>query len=172
MAQLFIKIAILMFGGQWQSSLASELGINERTLRRFVAGTSPIPVGIWNELRRRLFNKGVEVQRMHERLTGLLPHTGKIALSPIANTKPDVELDGLYFWLDRPDGKRIRCRASRGIFGDLGAERPNDALPIFEKCSDSFYRAASTKFELGEYDDRIGIFLEPDDVIVMPNDGA
>jgi hypothetical protein len=169
MIQLFIKIAVLMFGGQWQSSIASELGIGERTVRRFVAGTSPIPMGVWTDLRLRLFNKGVEVHRMHERLTGLLPHTGKITLTPIPNTRPDVEIDGLYFWLNRPDGKMIRCRASRGIFGDLGADRPNEALPIFEKCSESFYRAASTKFALAEYDDRIGILLEPDDVIVLAN---
>jgi len=36
--------------GQWQAGLAQELGVTDRTLRRFVAGTQPVPVGIWQTL--------------------------------------------------------------------------------------------------------------------------
>jgi hypothetical protein len=169
MAQLLIKIAILLFGNNWQSGLAGEIGIGERTLRRWIAGTSPIPLGVWNDLMARLSNRSVEIQRMQDRLAGLLPHTGKIVLFPVRNTKPDVDIDGLQFWLTRPDGNPIKCFAQRGIFGDLGAARPEDALPIFEQCSDSFYRAASVKFELREFDDKFGIVLDPSDVIVIPN---
>jgi hypothetical protein len=36
--------------GQWQTGLAQELGITDRSLRRFVAGAQPVPVGIWRTL--------------------------------------------------------------------------------------------------------------------------
>jgi hypothetical protein len=168
MIQLLIKIAILLYGNSWQSGLSNELGIAERTLRRWIAG-SPVPLGVWYDVRNNLFNKSVELERMQTRLDGLLPDTGKIVLQPIPNTKPDVDIDGIRFALRRPDGKNISCHAQRGIFGDLGAGMPRDMLPIFQQCSDSFYRAASVKFVLREFDDRLGIILDPSDVIVIPN---
>jgi hypothetical protein len=168
MTQLLIKIAILMFGSQWQTSLSTELGVNERTLRRWIAGAIAIPLGIWDDLVLRLSNKSVEIERMHARLVGLLPNSGKITLTPIPNTKPDVEIDGVYFWLQLPDRGSIRCLARRGIFGDLGLEKTSEMLPLFQKCSDSFYRAASVKFDLVEIESGI-IILEPWDVIVVPN---
>jgi hypothetical protein len=169
MVQLLIKIAILLFGNSWQSGLAGEIGVAERTLRRWIAGTAPIPLGVWYDVRNRLFNRSADIERMHARLSGLLPDTGRIVLKPVPNTRPEVDLGGIRFYLSRPNGNLISCYAERGIFGDLGAGQPRDMLPIFEQCSDSFYRAASVKFELHEFDDRRGILLGPSDVIVIPN---
>ncbi|WP_100178894.1 hypothetical protein [Bradyrhizobium nitroreducens] len=169
MIQLLIRTALLLFGNNWQSGLASELGVAERTLRRWVAGTAPVPLGVWCDVRTRLHDQSVEVARMHARLSGLLPDTGKITLEPIPNTKPEVDIHGIRFYLKRPDGTLIACKAQRGVFADVGVGLPHDMLPIFEQCSDSFLRAASVKFQLGEFDDRLGIVLEPSDVIILPN---
>lgn len=169
MIQLLIKVAILLFGNNWQSGLAGELGIAERTLRRWIAGSAPVPLGVWYDVRSRLSDRSVEIERMQTRLLGLLPDTGKILLKPVPNTQPEVDIDGMRLLLQRPDGKTVWCHAQRGIFGDLGVGLPKDMKPIFEQCSDSFYRAASVKFELGEFDDKLGIILDPADVIVIPN---
>lgn len=61
-----------LYGARWQTSLAQDLGIADRTLRRWIAGDSPIPEGIESELRRLL----------EERLNligGLVPYTVNLA---------------------------------------------------------------------------------------------
>jgi hypothetical protein len=43
-----------LYGDRWQTSLAQELAIADRTMRRWVAGESPIPDDVENKLRRVL----------------------------------------------------------------------------------------------------------------------
>ncbi|WP_342711433.1 hypothetical protein AAFG13_06070 [Bradyrhizobium sp. B124] len=170
MVQLLIKIAILLFGNNWQSGLAAETGIADRTLRRWIAGTAPVPLGVWNDVLQLLSTRSSEIEHMRTRLAGLLPAPGKVLLQPIPNTRPDVDIDGVRFVLQKPDGNNIECFAQRGIFGDLGAQSTREMVILFQRCSDSFYRAASVKFELGEYGNRLNtIVLGPEDVIVTPN---
>lgn len=52
----------ILFGQRWQVPLAGALGVSERTMRRWVAGTAPMPDGVWNEI------VGLIVER-HERTT-------------------------------------------------------------------------------------------------------
>lgn len=35
-----------LYGPRWQAGLARDLGVNERTVRRWVAGASPMPAGL------------------------------------------------------------------------------------------------------------------------------
>ncbi len=35
-----------MFGNQWQTPLAEALGVSDRTMRRWIAGQSPLPDGV------------------------------------------------------------------------------------------------------------------------------
>jgi hypothetical protein len=169
MNQLFIAIARLLHGSGWQAGLAGDLGVADRTIRRWAAGSEPIPPGVWNDLTNRLYDRWVDIGRMRERLAGLLGH-GDLKLEPIPNALPQDELEGIYFFMRRPDGNNIRCWAKRSIFDDLGFEgKRREALRWFMECSDSFHRAADTKFQLREYDERAGIFLESADVIVSRN---
>jgi len=39
-----------LYGALWQSALARDLGINERTMRRWVAGDNAIPESIRSEI--------------------------------------------------------------------------------------------------------------------------
>jgi hypothetical protein len=40
----------VLFGERWQAPLAGALGVSERTMRRWVAGTSPVPDGVWADI--------------------------------------------------------------------------------------------------------------------------
>jgi hypothetical protein len=47
----FAQVGQAMFGPTWQGPLQSALGINERTLRRFLAEDGPeIPEGVWRDM--------------------------------------------------------------------------------------------------------------------------
>lgn len=39
-----------LYGGGWQSALAEDLGINVRSVQRWVARDNPIPAGAWQEI--------------------------------------------------------------------------------------------------------------------------
>lgn len=39
-----------LFGQQWQSPLARDLGVSDRSMRRWVAGTHPIPDRLQGEV--------------------------------------------------------------------------------------------------------------------------
>jgi hypothetical protein len=163
MIQLFTAIAQLVYGTHWQAGISGDLCVSERTIRRWSAGTDRIPPGVWNELRERLFNRRVEVDRMYDRLSGLLSDE-PCSLQPTPNTLPHAELEGVYFSMTRPDGKVIHVLARREIFDDLGFGRA-EALRCYRELSQSFYRAASVKFDLREFDDGQGIILEASDFI-------
>lgn len=43
-----------LYGERWQTALAHDLGVTDRTMRRWAAGASPVPDGIEAECRRLL----------------------------------------------------------------------------------------------------------------------
>ncbi len=43
-----------LYGPLWQSALARDLGVTDRTVRRWAAADYPIPHGIWYELKQIL----------------------------------------------------------------------------------------------------------------------
>lgn len=51
-AALLVTIGTTLYGeGEaWPARLAEDLGVNERTLRRWLAGESAIPAAVWDEL--------------------------------------------------------------------------------------------------------------------------
>lgn len=50
MTALLREAGEALYGPRWQSDLARDLGVSDRTVRRWVAG-QPIPAGLWSELR-------------------------------------------------------------------------------------------------------------------------
>src|SRR5882757_2396591 len=48
------KAGCALYGERWQTSLAQELKVADRTMRRWLAGESPIPSGVESELREVL----------------------------------------------------------------------------------------------------------------------
>lgn len=47
---LLAECGELLFGKQWRVELAQALDVSERTVRRWAAGTSPVPRDVWLEI--------------------------------------------------------------------------------------------------------------------------
>jgi hypothetical protein len=48
--RLLIEIGKALYGERWQTSLANDLQVADRTMRRWVSGASPIPPALWSEI--------------------------------------------------------------------------------------------------------------------------
>jgi len=53
-----------LYGERWQTALAADLGVADRTMRRWAAGTSAMPSGLEADLRRLLEERGAEIGRL------------------------------------------------------------------------------------------------------------
>ena len=65
-----------LYGALWQSELARALGVADRTVRRWVAGDTAIPPGVWREIRDLLAKRAKAAEKLVARLerAGLLPN--------------------------------------------------------------------------------------------------
>ena len=61
-------IGTALYGQQWQSALARALRVVDRTMRRWVAGESPIPTGIIADLRRLLRERQAQIEMLLDSL--------------------------------------------------------------------------------------------------------
>jgi hypothetical protein len=52
--KLLKRVGEFIYGEQWQAPLSRDLGVNERSMRRWVAGTDEVPRGVWHDLGSRL----------------------------------------------------------------------------------------------------------------------
>lgn len=68
MHALLIDCGLALYGPQWQSALARDLGVSDRTIRRWVAGQFPVPVGVHAELRRLCVERGAQLRALADRL--------------------------------------------------------------------------------------------------------
>ncbi|HEX9472484.1 MAG TPA: helix-turn-helix transcriptional regulator [Bradyrhizobium sp.] len=59
---------LALFGPQWQSELARQLDVNDRTLRRWFAGTVEPSPGVWQDIRKLLERKQVACAKALEKV--------------------------------------------------------------------------------------------------------
>lgn len=52
MSRLLVECGEALFGPRWQTDLARELGVADRTVRRWAAGTQEMPRGAYTDLLR------------------------------------------------------------------------------------------------------------------------
>jgi hypothetical protein len=52
--ELLRQVGEFMFGAEWQAPLAREIGVGERSMRRWAAGTDSVPAGVWSDIFFRL----------------------------------------------------------------------------------------------------------------------
>ena len=52
MSRLLVEAGEALYGSRWQSEMARDLGVADRTVRRWVAGTSEVPSGLYVDLLR------------------------------------------------------------------------------------------------------------------------
>src|SRR5262245_17906386 len=58
------SIGRALYGERWQTSLATDLRVADRTMRRWLAGELPVPDGVEKELRQILINRIREIGGM------------------------------------------------------------------------------------------------------------
>lgn len=52
MSRLLVECGQALYGQQWQSALARDVGVSDRTMRRWTAGTHDVPTGLYVDLLR------------------------------------------------------------------------------------------------------------------------
>lgn len=52
MSRLLVECGEALYGPRWQSELARDLQVSDRTMRRWVAGTTDVPAGLYLDLLR------------------------------------------------------------------------------------------------------------------------
>lgn len=68
MSRLLVESGEAMYGPQWQSALARDLGVSDRTMRRWVADTSAVPVGLYTDLLRLTQERAAVLDALADRL--------------------------------------------------------------------------------------------------------
>lgn len=68
MSRLLTETGEALYGPQWQSPLARDLGCNVRTIQRWVAGVNEPPDGIWMDLLRLSQERAMMLDALADRL--------------------------------------------------------------------------------------------------------
>lgn len=68
MLALLIATGQALYGQQWQSALSRDLGVSDRTMRRWVAESRPLPDGVRADLRRLCVTRGAQLRELASKL--------------------------------------------------------------------------------------------------------
>lgn len=68
MSRLLVECGAALYGPQWQSALARDLGVADRTVRRWVAATSDMPPGVYIDLLRLCVERAAVLDELVDRL--------------------------------------------------------------------------------------------------------
>lgn len=68
MSRLLAECGVALYGPRWQSDLARDLGVSDRTMRRWVAGTHDVPQGLYTDLLRLTQERARVLDELTERL--------------------------------------------------------------------------------------------------------
>lgn len=68
MSRLLVEAGEALYGPRWQSELARDLGVADRTVRRWVAGTSDVPPGLYVDLLRLTQERAAALDSLSQRL--------------------------------------------------------------------------------------------------------
>jgi len=61
--ELLRAVGAALCGSCWHQALAGMLGVSERNMRRWAAGTAPVPAGVWLELDAVLIGRNQDLRR-------------------------------------------------------------------------------------------------------------
>jgi len=71
LSRLLVEAGEALYGPQWQSALARDLGVSDRTVRRWVAGTTELPQGVYVDLLRLTQERAQVLEDLAARLREL-----------------------------------------------------------------------------------------------------
>lgn len=63
-ADILARVGAALYGPRWQTDLARELGVADRTVRRWVAGADRPRPGVWADLRRALEERRADLTEL------------------------------------------------------------------------------------------------------------
>jgi hypothetical protein len=66
--QLLSQVGEALYGAHWQSALASEIAVSDRSMRRWANGADPIPWGVWFDVYRRLEERALTLSYWKDEL--------------------------------------------------------------------------------------------------------
>jgi hypothetical protein len=88
------KVGEFFYGEEWQAPLARDLRVNERSMRRWLAGTEDVPKGVWKDLGSKL--------EIYQRSLGIL-------VSAVNRAADLVEVHAFKVW-DHRAGDMVQPR--------------------------------------------------------------
>ena len=68
MSRLLVECGEALYGPRWQSELARDLQVSDRTMRRWVAGTTDMPAGLYLDLLRLTQERAAALDALESRL--------------------------------------------------------------------------------------------------------
>lgn len=68
MSRLLVECGEALYGTRWQSELARDLQVSDRTMRRWVAGTTDVPAGLYLDLLRLTQERAAALDALESRL--------------------------------------------------------------------------------------------------------
>lgn len=68
MSRLLAEAGEALYGPRWQSDLARDLDVSDRTMRRWAAGTSDVPAGLYTDLLRLTQERAAKLDALAPRL--------------------------------------------------------------------------------------------------------
>lgn len=66
--ETFAKIGAALRGPSWRAALADDLGVAERTVRRWEHGEAAIPAGVWGDLAKLCRKHSAELAKLADQL--------------------------------------------------------------------------------------------------------
>jgi hypothetical protein len=72
-SHLLIECGEALYGPLWQSALARDLAVSDRTVRRWAAGTSEPPGGLYADLLRLTMERAQVLDELAPRLRAVIP---------------------------------------------------------------------------------------------------
>jgi DNA-binding transcriptional regulator YdaS (Cro superfamily) len=67
-SRLLVEAGEALYGPRWQSQLARDLGVADRTIRRWAAGTHQVPAGVYLDLLRLTQERAAVLDALAPRL--------------------------------------------------------------------------------------------------------
>jgi predicted transcriptional regulator len=68
MSRLLEEAGEALYGTRWQTELARDLGVTDRTIRRWHAGTTDMPRGVYVDLLRLTQERGATLHGLAQKL--------------------------------------------------------------------------------------------------------
>lgn len=62
---LITQYGLALYGARWRTQMADDLGVSQRTVRRWEAGEFNVPDGVWDELRKIAAQRVTELRRLN-----------------------------------------------------------------------------------------------------------